>query len=395
MAKFPWKLAMLGAALTCLALSSLATAGFTSHSWIVLSKPVKQIKRVLVIPEISSRPSKLKLGNSSRFEMLQNAKLVDHLQFLCPWGCNKWQATQNFNQFKVYHHNTCLRTLWRPGLPAVAVRLSKLCPHHEHCPSRPGKAKLKKHPVNELSTNALALKDTTVLVVYKTSCSMGNHVLGNGTSKDGLKTKKLLTLQYQTQQQVVCIPFVVEPASSTDTLQTKSTCMNSAGSPPNNKFSHQNSGWKRSGKRIRNLQTSVSFNSISAGFCTVKFSLAASARHSPGYALGMPWVNMVNWPGHQSAWIHINTKCWSCTELLACGTGGGNLLHSNLQTRWNEWSETSTQGWCPISCSCLLDIPPWWWPHLRNSTDSGTLILQRPKILRRISLLQRLLTDLI
>ena len=166
------------------------------------------------------------------------------------------------------------------------MRLSKLCPHHEHCPSRPGKAKLKKHPVNELSTNALALKDTTILVVYKTSCSMGNHVLGNGTSKDGLKTKKLLTLQYQTQQQVVCIPFVVEPASSTDTLQTKSTCMNSAGSPPNNKFSHQNSGWKRSGKRIRNLQTSVSFNSISAGFCTVKFSLAASARHSPGYALG-------------------------------------------------------------------------------------------------------------
>ena len=43
-----------------------------------------------MIPGISSR------GNSSRFEMLQNAKLVDHVQFLCPWGCNNWQATQNF-----------------------------------------------------------------------------------------------------------------------------------------------------------------------------------------------------------------------------------------------------------------------------------------------------------
>lgn len=88
----------------------------------------------------------------------------------------------------------------------------------------------------------------------------------------------------------MCIPFVVEPASSTDILQTKSICMNSARSPPNNKFSHQNSGWKRSGYRgyrIRNLQASVSFNSISADFCTVKFSLAASDRHSPGY--GSTW----------------------------------------------------------------------------------------------------------
>ena len=39
-----------------------------------------------MIPEISSRLSKLKPGNSSRFEMLQNAKLVDHLQSLCPWS---------------------------------------------------------------------------------------------------------------------------------------------------------------------------------------------------------------------------------------------------------------------------------------------------------------------
>ena len=152
---------------------------------------------------------------------------------------------------------------------------------------------------------------------------------GNWISKDGLKGKTLLTLQYQTQQQVVCIPFVVEPVSSADILQTKSTCMNSAGSPTKNKFSHQNSGWKCSGYRTRNLQASVSFNSISADFCTVKFSLATSARHSPGYA---PGQNRPLAGGHGPLKF-TSTKCWFCAELLACGTGGGNLLHSNLQTR--------------------------------------------------------------